>query len=144
MIILNEINGEPVGCCCNCRVIKIPSDIIIEITEITDTEGNPVKFIKNGKINTEFYFEFYIPGDKEFLVVSSELLDSGSYKLTNAVVEDNILRFILDHDIYPFNSDGQLSYRQMDRIVSSDFNSGYYEKWVEGSLPIVLEKLRES
>jgi hypothetical protein len=125
-------------------VVKIPSDIIIDIIEMTDTEGNPMEFIQDGKINTEFYFEFYLPGDKDYLVVSSELQPSGSYKLTNAIVEDNTLQFILDHNYYPFKGEGQLSYRQRDRILSDSFSSGYYEKWVEGSLPIMLEELKRA
>lgn len=92
--------------------IKIPSDFVIAIDEMTDINGTPVDIA-----STYIGFKFYCNGQ------SYECISDPDGNSLNAVIENGVLYLIFEG--YPFDKSGVLSYIQHDRVADSKFPSGY-------------------
>lgn len=134
--------------CCMAETIILPSDFAISIERVTDNEGNTIVLLdETGNLQDEFYFEFFISGERDVYVCSAVRNTEGVFDLTNVAIAPHpdtgyqVVWLTFDGAIYPFHTTGKLCYRQKGRTPSDVMPDGVFDVWEEGKLPILLKSM---
>lgn len=130
------------------ETIILPSDFAISIERLTDAEGNEIELLNDaGELQDEFYFEFFISGERDVYVCSAVRNTEEAFDLTNVVIAphpdtgNTVVWLTFDGTIYPFRTTGKLCYRQKGRTPSDVMPDGVFDVWEEGKTPILLKTM---
>lgn len=136
------------GCCCMAEPILLPSDFAISIERLTGKEGNEIELLNDaGELQDEFYFEFFISGERDVYVCSAVRNTEGAFDLTNVAIAPHpdtgnmVVWLTFDGAVYPFHTTGKLCYRQKGRTASDVMPGGVFDVWEEGKTPILLKTM---